>query len=357
MTVLKLLNFTSEPALLNKFKNNQSMQQIAQEAAQQTSSGLTQSNPLQEPVKQDSQSEKSENHTVRNWSIGLGAAAVLISLGILGRGGHLGKGLQKFLGGAEKKSGEVADEMSGKLDDIADEITHTTETSANKANDAAGEIKSQTEAAEIVSAEETKNAAKMTSEECEQLCAKINAQLDRTIPEVTAPLHIDIPKLPENLDELKAMATEPGLSIINKDGVQWCITRNAHGKLDSIMSDKYLVLFNSDEEVLLNTFRPEKISVTYSQGNKINNITKKIDNNIWNYGNNGELQFLRQEYGTDKKITKISWISAEGKIKAVGHIDKSKKIKIKEDFYDSNNNLIGENFYDDNGNILKRVVY
>ena len=34
MTVLKILNFTADPTILNKFKNNQGMQQIAQEAAQ-----------------------------------------------------------------------------------------------------------------------------------------------------------------------------------------------------------------------------------------------------------------------------------------------------------------------------------
>lgn len=51
-------------------------------------------------------------YTVRNWSIGLGAAATLISLGVAGRKGYLGDGLQKFLGGAEKEASHVVDDIS-----------------------------------------------------------------------------------------------------------------------------------------------------------------------------------------------------------------------------------------------------
>ena len=57
----------------------------------------------------ETETEKPD-HTVRNWSIGLGAAAVLIGLGVAGRKGHLGKGLQKLLGG---KSANTAEHVAG----------------------------------------------------------------------------------------------------------------------------------------------------------------------------------------------------------------------------------------------------
>ena len=62
----------------------------------------------QQPTPETTPQEKSD-HKVRNWSIGLGAAATLISLGVLGRKGHLGEGIQKLLGGAAKKSGNVGE--------------------------------------------------------------------------------------------------------------------------------------------------------------------------------------------------------------------------------------------------------
>ncbi|MBR1423977.1 hypothetical protein IJ579_00265 [bacterium] len=59
--------------------------------------------PADNKISTPSELEKpADSHKVRNWSIGLGAAATLISLGVLGRGGHLGEGVQKFLRGTAK---------------------------------------------------------------------------------------------------------------------------------------------------------------------------------------------------------------------------------------------------------------
>ena len=50
------------------------------------------------------------NHKVRNWAIGLSAAAVLIGLGVAGRRGKLGEGMQRLLGG---KSATAAEHSAG----------------------------------------------------------------------------------------------------------------------------------------------------------------------------------------------------------------------------------------------------
>ena len=113
MSVLKILNFTADSSLLNKFKNQQSAQQIAQEAAQQTASQIQQTNPLpqtSQPEQQEQKPENKNNH-IKRIGIGVGAALALITLGISGRRGYLGKGIQKFLGGAEKKSKNITDDV------------------------------------------------------------------------------------------------------------------------------------------------------------------------------------------------------------------------------------------------------
>lgn len=70
----------------------------------------------------DNNAEK-PNHNVRNWAIGIGSGvAALIGLGVAGRKGHLGQGIQKFLGGAEKDAGKLGDDIvSGRKFDISDE--------------------------------------------------------------------------------------------------------------------------------------------------------------------------------------------------------------------------------------------
>ena len=77
-----------------------------------------------------------KSHTVRNWSIGLSAAAVLIGLGVAGRKGKLGTGLQKALGGGEKAAEHKAGDAAGhvkpggetKVEEITtEEFEHITE--------------------------------------------------------------------------------------------------------------------------------------------------------------------------------------------------------------------------------------
>ena len=76
-------------------------------------------------VKETDETELQEkpNHKVRNWAIGIGSAVVLIGLTIAGRAGKLGKGIQKFLGGAKKEVEEVAGHSKPRVTETEEEIS------------------------------------------------------------------------------------------------------------------------------------------------------------------------------------------------------------------------------------------
>lgn len=66
-------------------------------------------------------SEPVKSNQVRNWSIGLGASAVLVGLGVLGRRGNLGEGVQKLLGGIKNKVPEAVEAVETKVNDAVNE--------------------------------------------------------------------------------------------------------------------------------------------------------------------------------------------------------------------------------------------
>lgn len=98
IVLVSKISFTSESNILDKVRKNLEHQEV-------------------KPAK----SEASKGNQVRNWSIGLGSAAVLIGLGVLGRRGNLGEGVQKFLGGVKKKAPEVIESAEAKVNEIASE--------------------------------------------------------------------------------------------------------------------------------------------------------------------------------------------------------------------------------------------
>ena len=53
--------------------------------------------------KEEQEVQEKPNHKVRNWAIGITSAVTLAGFVLVGRTGKLGKGIQKFLGGAEKE--------------------------------------------------------------------------------------------------------------------------------------------------------------------------------------------------------------------------------------------------------------
>ena len=78
--------------------------------------------------------DEKPNHKVRNWAIGIGSTvAAVVGLGLLGRGGHLGKGIQKFLGGVEKDAGKMVDDVAGAAGHTNPHVaTETSEISAQE---------------------------------------------------------------------------------------------------------------------------------------------------------------------------------------------------------------------------------
>jgi tetratricopeptide (TPR) repeat protein len=88
---IEKINFTAD--LINNIKTEQQKQETPK----------AESKP--EVEKQE------ENHTTRNWTIGLSTATALVALGVLGYKGHLGETMQKLMGGAKKSTQNLADNL------------------------------------------------------------------------------------------------------------------------------------------------------------------------------------------------------------------------------------------------------
>ncbi len=109
------VNFTSDNLLLNNMKT------ISQQPVQMVPASKVESEANSELSAVEDVSAK--NHKVRNWTIGLSAAAVLTALGVLsGRKGYLGEGVQKFLGGMKNKAGELTDDIGCRGEELVDDV-------------------------------------------------------------------------------------------------------------------------------------------------------------------------------------------------------------------------------------------
>jgi len=120
MTVQRI-NFTSsllDKSRFNKQVNEPIKNEKTEEKSTQEIENTQQENTVEENNTDVDKSEtvvssEQENHTARNWTIGLSAAAVLTGLGVLaGRHGYMGDGIQKMLKGAKKEAGELIDDVS-----------------------------------------------------------------------------------------------------------------------------------------------------------------------------------------------------------------------------------------------------
>ena len=108
---------------------------------------------------------KEQDHSVRNWSIGLGAAAVLIGLGVAGYKGKLGPKFQKFLGG---KAANAAEHGAGNATEhaAAGAGTNAGEEAANAAK------KAQEKAAKEAQEKAAKEAQEKAAKEAQEKAAK-----------------------------------------------------------------------------------------------------------------------------------------------------------------------------------------
>ena len=154
-------------------------------------------------VKETDETELQEkpNHKVRNWTIGIGSAAALVWLFFAGRAGKLGKGIQKFLGGAKKEVEEAAGHSKPRVTESEEEISvEEFERIKNKDADfVAGGNKKPNETV----AEETpvikKEEAAVPKVELTPKQVELNAKLDRVPPHIDLDLlHHDFPT-PERL--------------------------------------------------------------------------------------------------------------------------------------------------------------
>ncbi len=190
MSISKI-SFTAENSLLNKMYNN-----VSQQAPVTT----TPTNVTEETA------EKPKSHKVRNWSIGLSSAAVLISIGVLGRKGKLGEGVQKFLGGVKKNTSDLAEELETKGEELVE---------GKKP-----EIKPETPA-KPQTGESIRINGKLSKAEID----KINAGLDRTIPQ------IDENRFTIELSE-KITQNQKGVFVLDINDLKYAYTQD--GKLSQI---------------------------------------------------------------------------------------------------------------------------
>ncbi len=383
MGLTKIINFTADTTLLNKFKNQQGFKTITQEVVQQTASEISETQVKKESETlqpETSSTEQNNHHKVRNWSIGLGSAAVLISLGVLGRNGYLGKGMQKFLGGIKKNANEFADELKPKINDIADDvvedISHNTESTANKADDIIKDNTSDktetilgkvddnitdnaSDKTETILGKADDNTSKSTQpnalskKDLNKLHKKLDAQLDKTIPEIKDYLHVNIPKTQENFEELVEAATKPNNGLIEKNGIEYLPIYDANKNLTSIFTTKNMYSFDKNGKIQLNYDLNNEIYISFNKNGEIDSAYRRINKQLYTYDSNGNLKFIQMTYElNNRKIKKIILLNGNGEIQAVSHIDSSTNMTIKEEFYNNLGQIFKTNYYD---NIITKM--
>ena len=199
----------------------------------------------------ESKNEETNSHKVRNWSIGLGAAATLISLGVLGRGGHLGEGVQKFLRGTAKDvhlkpNVHLEEDVLIGAGSRVEEAAVTVE--EHIAGETVGRAEQTTTQAPAVSVKPAKPT--ITAEEA----TKINAELDRTIPV----LGDDIPEFiqPRTVDEfLRDIHIEEDISKYKLGTYYYTEQRFPNGEYVHVLRDSFHDLmmierFGEDNKVI-----------------------------------------------------------------------------------------------------------
>ncbi len=304
------INFTGETPLLNKMLNN----------------------TVTQPAPAEVSPPEKKSNVKKNLTVGLSSATILISLGVLGYKGYLGKGIQKLTGGIKKHSSDIAEETQTKLEEIIPDKKPKIEP----------EIKTPS-----LSAKQ----------------AQINAMLDRTIPEISEPLSLEeAPFLPECYDEIlkaarkESLNTSTKLHLINVDDKIYNVTVNKNGKIISIISSDDLILYDDYENLIYHEKRFTNLGAYYKDG-KITNIKKTTRNSLYNYNSRLKLNNINQRYGENGAFEKISVITPEGYVGLISHADTKTGKEIKRDWFNSEGKLIREEFFSDSGDITDTINY
>ena len=283
-----------------------------------------------------------KSHKVRNWSIGLSAAAVLIGLGVAGRKGKLGSAVEKALGGgAEKDAGKLADDFagSGKADDgiVIDEISaEEFERIKNAPKINGGGKESVQPKVEQPKAEQPKTEQPKTEVPKAQTISQaekdaINAKIDRTLPvigedlkSVKAPTVEDIEKMGFDLSkfELKAEPKARKEMFLN-DGRRQVIRYDNDGNLDSVWiysaNDKYQYesWLSFDKGILKAVHLPNEEAYYYNPDKSLNHASKELGNNDLYYDNHGFIKRYLQKGENDTIIKDIDFFPGTGMIKRI----------------------------------------
>jgi len=345
MTVSKI-NFTAENNLLGNMYNKVSTQQKA------TTTAVTAIQPQEEQTAATEQAPKS--HKLRNWSIGMGSAATLIALGVLGRKGYLGEGVQKLLGGIKKNASDIADDLKGKGEELLEGRTPkapekiepevfgpetTTDIEPPIKPETPVKPKPQVTTQAGVRIEGTLSKAEMDA---------INAGLDRTIPQIDKKLFtteipdikplidefnsIDVSKLKEGVNEItlpngnirKIYVSNGKISkIYDKvpDGKRILSVDYIEGELYSIRRDNEYFLVNSTDSSYCKEINGN--DYWYNSDGRLDGITEYLPNNQirCTYINENATDIRKIEYcdAEYKTIKKEHFIDGKLAIEEFGH--------------------------------------
>ena len=254
---------------------------------------------------------ENKNNKVRNWSIGLSAAAVLVGLGVAGRKGKLGKNIQKMLGGIKKINIDAINaRLNRTIPEFPDDILRLDKIPFSE----------YTDLSKVKTAEVTE------------------------LPNALAQVHI----LPNEYKQVlyadkntKLYKSYIVMDESNKNILVGCLDKD--GELTGLSSEDgtYMICYGKEKMVRV-----------------IKWVKKQIDKNTSvMYHSNGDINYYSvTENGINKSIMFDK--TADGKLfpKYITYKDVEKDVKIKTELLDDNGkNIVYEQFFDESGNLVKTL--
>ena len=337
---------------------------------------------------------KKSSNKVRNWAIGIGSAATLVGLFFAGRAGKLGKGIQKFLGGAKKEVEEVAGHSKPRVTETEEEISieeferiknkdadfvvggdkKPTVTTADEIKAPKTEEKPKIEEKPAAKAEEPKPVAetpKLTPKQVE-----LNAKLDRVPPYIDPNLlrhefptperlykhlgidmkeleKIDISKYEKfGNDQIKYEMKLPNGNTLtihrNNDNLKEICSVYVDGEKGQIgklyrCTDKKESYYG-DFSISFNYDNNRKINYWYEKsGTKDHIYYKHNDGKQFKYNQEGNLCEIEEPANSVTNISRKIELK-DGKIYGINYSDAKEYKYLKTDYYDENGKIIDEIF-------------
>lgn len=345
MTISKI-SFMAESALLNKYNTKTQTNPAAHVDSAKTESGATTpANDEQvqaEAANNKSTPQESGSSNKKAWVIGLSAAAVLTALGVFaGRKGYLGEGVQKFLGGIKKESGNLNHKPDDLLNDIElptgnngssnpnitiiepenavptgakPEIKYNIEEPEKGAASIAGTGKNAENAEETILGKAPETPPATPKPETPVVNAEninvdeVNALINRTIPKLDYPTKVEVPDtkalLEESkyvLDSIKTSGLKPGLNeqkLPNGNLCLFTLDKNGTIKTYSISDKENNILHVYSQYGTGSTFSIKKdgyVMKFLSDDKSLLSFSKKVDNNLrLNYNKYGLLDNITE---------------------------------------------------------------